>query len=431
MKGGVRKRGNNWYYYFDAGKINGKRRKIERKGGRTKKEAEFALRQAIGEYESSGYTGKQCDITYYDFVEIWYNECTANLSYGTRKDYWNVIKNHIRKHKISYMKLKDIQPEDLQKYVDEKSKQLSQMKGQFVVLNKSFKYAVYPKKYIKENPMQYVEKRTDNKDVDTFVVNENKIESLTLEEYSKLIGIFHNSIYELPTQISFYTGLREGEVCGIFATDVDNDRINVTKKMYYNADTKCWELGPTKGKKSRMIDIGPSLITLIKEERIKKMRNRLQYGEYYNRTFLQKVEIDRRNHIQIISANQLEIDAHKEYFVRLTPVEFLCVKDDGTPITCQTLKYSNKIIQRKYAKSFSEKDKLLYPALEHYHFHMLRHTHATIALQNNAKITDVSERLGHSRTSITMDIYSHTTAKSRKDTSDIFEQAATNLPPSF
>ena len=32
MKGGTRKKGSTWYYYFDLGKVNGKRKKKE-KGG--------------------------------------------------------------------------------------------------------------------------------------------------------------------------------------------------------------------------------------------------------------------------------------------------------------------------------------------------------------------------------------------------------------
>ena len=44
------------------------------------------------------------------------------------------------------------------------------------------------------------------------------------------------------------------------------------------------------------------------------------------------------------------------------------------------------------------------PALN---LHGLRHTSASLLLANGAPMTDVSHRLGHSRVSTTMDIYSH------------------------
>ena len=39
MAEGVRKRGKTWSYYFDTAKINGERKKIEKGGFRTQKEA--------------------------------------------------------------------------------------------------------------------------------------------------------------------------------------------------------------------------------------------------------------------------------------------------------------------------------------------------------------------------------------------------------
>ena len=42
MKGGTRKRGKTWSYYFDTAQVGGKRKKIEKGGFRTKKEAEAA-----------------------------------------------------------------------------------------------------------------------------------------------------------------------------------------------------------------------------------------------------------------------------------------------------------------------------------------------------------------------------------------------------
>lgn len=50
MQGHVRKRGSKYYYSFDLETVDGKRKRIERVGGSTKKEAESALRQALREY---------------------------------------------------------------------------------------------------------------------------------------------------------------------------------------------------------------------------------------------------------------------------------------------------------------------------------------------------------------------------------------------
>lgn len=53
---------------------------------------------------------------------------------------------------------------------------------------------------------------------------------------------------------------------------------------------------------------------------------------------------------------------------------------------------------------------------------MLRHTHATFLIEAGANIVDVSKRLGHKNTSVTLDIYSHVTQKMKNDTVDIFEK---------
>ena len=47
MKGSVRKRGATWSYYFDLGKVDGKRKRKEKKGFRTKKEAEPAAFSSV------------------------------------------------------------------------------------------------------------------------------------------------------------------------------------------------------------------------------------------------------------------------------------------------------------------------------------------------------------------------------------------------
>ena len=55
------------------------------------------------------------------------------------------------------------------------------------------------------------------------------------------------------------------------------------------------------------------------------------------------------------------------------------------------------------------KEKLKEAGLEHIRFHDLRHTFATLALQNGVDVKTVSAMLGHSSAGFTLATYTHTT----------------------
>ncbi len=50
--------------------------------------------------------------------------------------------------------------------------------------------------------------------------------------------------------------------------------------------------------------------------------------------------------------------------------------------------------------------------------HDLRHTHVTLALQSGAHLKAVSERVGHAKTSITMDVYAHVSRQQHEEVAD-------------
>jgi integrase len=56
-------------------------------------------------------------------------------------------------------------------------------------------------------------------------------------------------------------------------------------------------------------------------------------------------------------------------------------------------------------------------------FHGLRHCSATIALAAGVPITLVSERLGHSKVSITLDVYGHAIPSHGADAARVIGQA--------
>ena len=55
-------------------------------------------------------------------------------------------------------------------------------------------------------------------------------------------------------------------------------------------------------------------------------------------------------------------------------------------------------------------------------FHDLRHSHATLMLQNGEHPKVVSERLGHSKVGITLDLYSHVLPNLQSQAAERFDQ---------
>ncbi|MBV7271616.1 site-specific integrase [Clostridiaceae bacterium UIB06] len=372
MKGGVRKKGNNWYYYFDAGTVDGKRKRIERKGGATKREAEKALRKALDEFDNCGSIINESNISISDYFDYWYKEYVfINCKYNTQQYYKTIINKHI-KPALGIYKLKTLTPAVLQEFLNKKylngfSK--SSLSGFYGVLSGALKMAVYPYQLIKENPMHYVtmpkydQTRKDKED----------LKVITLEDFNKIINRFpQGSSFYVPLQIAFNTGMRAAEVCGLTWDCVDLNNKTITVEKIIIKKEREWVFGTPKTKNSnRTILMGTTLFNILKQHKKFQIENKLKYGQFY------------------------------------TDSNFVCTKENGEPITTDSLKYLSRVVNYELKIS--------------YNFHSLRHTHATMLLEAGANIKDIQERLGHSRISTTMDTYSHVTNKLKQDSVDRFE----------
>lgn len=96
MAEGVRKRGKTWSYYFDTAKINGERKKIEKGGFRTQKEALDARAAAIAQYNNVGRTFSPKEISVSDYLDYWLETAIKKnidhgYSYNTYCDYESKI----------------------------------------------------------------------------------------------------------------------------------------------------------------------------------------------------------------------------------------------------------------------------------------------------------------------------------------------------
>lgn len=370
MEGGVRKRGNTWYYYFEAGKVNGKRKKIERKGGATKKEAQEALRKALNEFKMTGEFILESSISFSDFLDVWIKEhIDINCKYNTSKCYRSLIENNIKPALGTY-KLKQLNYNMLQEFLNTQyahgysKNTLDRLKS---IINNSLKMAVSPYNFLRLNPAENIKvPRFDN-------ISKKKI-ILSIEDFKKIINRFpQGSSFYIPLQIAFHTGMRAGEVCGLTwdCVDLDNKTIKIEKilifktKQGYNFST------PKTYSSIRTIAIGDTLVNILKDHKEWQHKNKLEYGKYY------------------------------------TDNDFVCTKENGTFVTPTSLRYLSRIVNMELNIEFN--------------FHALRHTHATMLMEAGANMKDIQERLGHSKISTTIDTYSHITDKIRNNTINIFE----------
>lgn len=375
--GHIRKRGNKWYYSFELSTVNGNRKRIERVGGASKKEAEKALRKALYELDTSGIHYDPSEISVSDFLDQWFERYGINLSYNTKKTYLKNIEKHIKPVLGSY-KLKHLQPDMLQDFIN--AKKIAGYKKSTVaqilaVLSISLSYAVQPLQYIKNDPSQYVKLPKFSA-----VINEDinkKVKTFENIEFNIFKEGFKDTAFFIPLMIGYFTGARVGECLALEwpRIDLENNIIKIRETLL---DTKKGEdrrTGPPKSKTSvRDIPFGSTLHKILKTYKLQQTANKLKYGQFY------------------IKSN------------------IVCTKTNGEPLTHNDMRYLTILCQNRFGL--------------HFNFHMLRHTHATMLLENGADLLDVSQRLGHKNLSTTTDTYAHVRPKMQNKTIGILEQIA-------
>lgn len=155
------------------------------------------------DYEEKKFVAKTENITLGEMLDIWLEEEVkpGTLSTGTLIAYTTTARQ-IKKHPIGQRKLKSITADHLQEYIDFLSFGGTRPDGteaqpisknymlQFsAVLRGSFRFAVFPKRYITFNPMQYVRMRVKKEEAELFegnAENETDIPTITHEQYTEI-----------------------------------------------------------------------------------------------------------------------------------------------------------------------------------------------------------------------------------------------------
>ena len=425
-KGSVRKKGKKWYYRFYIEDESGNLVQREFVGTESKSETEALLRKAMEDYEEKKFVAKSENATVGMLLDMWVEEelKPGTLSNGTVMAYQGTV-GRIKRHPLGKRKLKTVTADHLQAYMDFLSfggtnpdgttaKALS--KGYLrlfsAVLQGAFRFAVFPKRLITFNPMQYVVWRGKKEDYDLFSDEDGNTDStptLSHEQYLKLEEFLKKKDNPalLPIQIAYYTGLRIGEVCGLTWQDVNLDKqyLTVRRSMRYNGARHKTEIGATKRKKVRTVDFCNTLAAILKAAKTEQHKNRLQYGGLYHLNYYTEVKEKDRTYYEVYSLPRTDEipEGYKE-------ISFVCLRPDGAYESPSTVGIMCRTASRKVE------------GLEGFHFHQLRHTFTSNLLSNGAAPKDVQELLGHADVSTTMNIYAHATREAKRTSARLLDK---------
>ena len=199
---------------------------------------------------------------------------------------------------------------------------------------------------------------------------ENTKKTYTEEEYKKIIKYILNNISprSLGVLIGIFTGMRIGEICALKWEDIDFDNklinVNKTAQRIYNPLDEF--------EKSKII------ITPCKTE-------------------------------------------HSQRSIPIAPDLYKMLKTLKTSDNDYVLTGTNKLIEPRTFRKYYTKmmnDCGVTPIK----FHSLRHTFASINIENGTDVKTISEILGHSDISITLQTYTHTSNKAKTKAIDKFNK---------
>ncbi len=331
-----------------------------------KRKAEKVLDELKREYEQPVHQ-QSCTIKFADYIRSWLESEKTKVDVITFQGYELTARTRVLPYFDSLgISLKDVTRTVLQTYFDETQKQgrldgkgaispasLKQYKN---IINQALNEAV-KNDLIPSNPCQFVELPRIEKYQSSYYNG---------EQLKQLFCAIENDILAPLIKITALYGLRRSEVLGIKWDSIDFASRRLTIRHTVAKVTDRVEKDKTKTASSR-------------------------------RSFALTVEA-----IEIFTRLKKDKDENRKFFGKgYIESDYVFTWPNGTP-------FSPDYVTRHFSKLLKKNN------LPHIRFHELRHSCASLLLNNGFTLKDVQEYMGHSDIQVTADIYGHLDT-SRKD----------------
>lgn len=341
------------------------------KYAKTQKECRSWIKETIAKIDG-GLTFEATLMTMERFFELWLNGKELSRRPGTVENYRKITSSYILP-KIGQMRLQDLTPTHItQLYLllKEEGKGARSVQAVHVILHCALKQAVR-EGLLGRNPVDAVDRPR---------VEQTETQILSEEQARQLLAIASGSLYETVFCLALISGMRKGELLGLKWSDLDLTKGTIlVQRQLQLVKPEGYILVPPKTKAGkRQIKLGQGMLAKLENHRRNQEALKAAAGDKW-----------KENNLIFTSSIGTYMDqsrVHKEFKRLLTKA-----------------------------------------GLPDLRFHDLRHTSLSFLLENGTPVNTVQQRAGHSKASVTIDIYGHALAGSQNQAADRIDELVTSI----
>ena len=313
------------------------------KKGSSKKKAKEKLREIEDQLSKGLFIPETKIPTFKKVAEGWLIHKRPNLRTST----WSVYEGHTKNHfgDFENLKMNRITTAMIEKFITDRQSEGMNILTLRKILVTLGQIMRYEvrHRYISNNPFTDAERPRGSQREN----DKQPIRILNPDEINSLLNVTESFKYRTLFRLAIMSGARQGELLGLKWSDVDweNNQLNI-RRTYNN---QAWYKTKTKSS-SRKIDLGPSMMAELKKWRLACPPNKLG----------------------LIFPNEA-----------------------GGPIN------HNNLISRYFEPALAK------AKLGKVRFHDLRHTYASLLIEQGENIKYIQDQLGHSSPTVTLNVYAH------------------------
>lgn len=321
-------------------------------------------------------------LSFENYFEMWLKAVTSRLQPRTLDGYEQYIRRYVLPS-LASVALADIEPWHVQRIVDGMDLSPTTVRNLHASLRACFAHAV-KKQYLNTNPCRGIDLPKKKRTRDMVVLDE--------AETANFIARCREAKNGVIFAFALQTGMRPEEYLALRWSDITGSEIIVRQAVQYRKGGGFYFKDLKTKSSRRRIPVSQPMREWLAAHRRSQLEHRLAMkGMWHDHDLVFANTIGHPFSIQNLT---------RRYFRPVIDVLFQLIDEQGEPVVDN----AGKPVRDPSAKNLT--------------LYSLRHTMATLLLLGNVHVKIVSERLGHSSVTLTLDTYSHVLPHIQEDATE-------------